>query len=166
VESLLRDLGTLLRQQVENLRALEALIRNQQAALVKRDIPAMVDSISGQEGCLKRIQVMEADRARLMRQISDILGLGPGGITLKELTDNLDPQIGAELRDTGKAIRETLENIGKVNGDNRRLIEHSLDFVQEMLEALTGTPATKRTYEASGSLRSRSQEHKLVDHLA
>ncbi|MCK4546807.1 MAG: flagellar protein FlgN [Candidatus Eisenbacteria sp.] len=165
MESLLRDLGVLLAQQVENLKALETLMQNQQKALVRRDVPGILESISGQEACLARIREMEADRAGLMEKISGVLGLGLGGITLKELTENLEPEVGTELRATGRAIRETLENIGRVNSENRRLIEHSLEFVQEMLGALTGAAPTGRTYEASGNLKARSQDHSLVDQV-
>lgn len=165
MESLLRDLRTLLGQQVENLRTLEEVIQRQRACLVKRDMDGVIDSISEQDRCLERVCKMEEVRARLMAEISDVLGLGPGGITLRELTENLDPGVAQELRSTGEAIRETLEKIGLVNRDNRRLIEHSLEFVQEMLATLSGGGSAVRTYEASGSLRRRPQEHVLVDRM-
>lgn len=165
MESLLGDLGELLAAQVENLKSLEALLRNQHSALAKRDVEAILESVSGQERCLEKIQAMEADRSRLVREISDVLGLGPRGVTLKELTQHLDPEVGTELRSTGRAIRETLERIGTVNLENRRLIEHSLGFVREMLGALTGTGSAKRTYEPSGHLKPDGQRYTLVDQV-
>jgi flagellar biosynthesis/type III secretory pathway chaperone len=163
VETLLRDFQVLLALEVENLRQLETLMRNQQASLVRRDVAGILESVSGQEECLGRIQSMEEERARLMARISAVLGLGEGGITLRELTENLDPGVGEELRATGKAVRETLENIGRVNAENRRLIQHSLEFVQEMLAALTGGSPGARTYGSSGTLSTEERVRSLVN---
>jgi len=163
VETLLRDFQALLTLEVENLRRLETLMRNQQASLVRRDVGGILESVSGQEECLGRIQSMEEERARLMARISEVLGLGEGGITLRQITEHLDPGVGEELRATGKAVRETLENIGRVNGENRRLIQHSLEFVQEMLAALAGDGLPVRTYGSSGTLSAEKRVRSLVN---
>jgi flagellar biosynthesis/type III secretory pathway chaperone len=163
LESLLRDLRTLLFRQVENLRTLETVIREQQSALVRRDISAILESIQRQESCLEQVHGLEEDRARLMEEISTTLGLAPGSITLRRLTENLDPAVGDELRSTGETARETLENVGRVNRDNQMLIRHSLEFVHEMLGALARDGSDKQTYEPSGNLRERAQGQVLVD---
>lgn len=163
MESLLSDLRVLLGEQMENLRSLESAIRQQQVSLTSRDVSGIIESISEQEECLERIQRIERERDRLVTHISSVLGLGSRGVTLRELTEKLDPDVGAQLRSTGEAVRETLMNIGRVNRDNRRLIEHSLEFVQETLSTLSGKGPEKRTYESSGSLRPRSQRQMLLD---
>ena len=165
MKTLLHDLGTLLARQVDQLRTLESLMRSQQQALARKDVEAILESISGQEACLAGIQALEDERVRLMRRISSVLGMGEGAITLRELTDRLEPEVGSELRETGRAIRDTLQNIGRVNQDNRRLIQHSLDFVQEMLAAWTGSVPTKRVYEPSGALSPRPQGRTLIDQV-
>jgi len=163
VETLLQDLRALLARQVENLKTLESLIRQQQDALVKRDVGAILESVAAEEECLRCVQQMERDRSRLMARISGVLGLGDGGITLRQLTENLDPTVGEELRSTGETIREALENIGRVNRENQMLIQHSLEFVHEMLGVLTQDGSGKQIYECSGTLRTGSPGHALVD---
>lgn len=163
MEALLADLRILLARQLENLRTLEGVMRRQREALVKRDLSIIRETVSEQEECLARVQAMEADRAGLLVRISNMLGLGPEGITLRELTENLDPVVGAELRSTGETIREALGNIGRVNQSNYNLIEHSLELVHEMLGAIATGETGKRTYGATGGLRPRSQEYTLVD---
>jgi len=153
VEQLLQDLGSLLTRQVENLKTLEAMIRRQQNALVRRDIGAIREAVAAQEECLLCVQQMEQDRAQLISEISGVLGLGAGGVTLRRITENLDPTVGDELRSTGETIRETLDNIGRVNRENQMLIRHSLEFVHEMLSTLTRDDSGKEIYESSGSLR-------------
>jgi flagellar biosynthesis/type III secretory pathway chaperone len=163
VEFLLRDLRDLLGQQVDHLKTLEQVLERQKEALVQRDIPAIVDSIEAQEECLKSVQRMEEVRAELMSRISSAMGFGPGGVTLRELTESLDPDVGRELRSTGQTMRDTLENIGRVNRENRNLVEHSLEFVREMLTSISCTGPDRETYESSGTLKPRRQEHLLVD---
>ena len=159
----MRDLRALLNEQIGNLSTLEGIIRNQKECLEKRDVQGVIASIAEQGQCLERVHRMDKERKRLMTGIQRMLGLGSGEITLRELTDNLDPGVGAELRSTGEAIRATLENIGRVNRDNRRLIEHSLKVVQEMIGAISGAAPASHTYGESGTMHPHRQEHMLVD---
>ncbi len=163
METLLRDLRALLTRQVENLKTLETMMRRQQKALVSRDVAAIHESMARQEECLRCVREMEEERTRLLADISDVLGLGSGGITLRRLTENLDPEVGEELRSTGETIRETLDNIGRVNRDNQMLIKHSLEFVHEMLGTLVQNGSEQRVYESSGNLRAGSPARVLID---
>ena len=163
MESLLNDLRSLLDRQVENLKILEEVLGRQRDCLVKRDVQGIVDSISEQEQYLERIQRIETDPARLVTEIAGVLGIENSAITFNELSENLDPDVGAELRGTGDAIRETLDKIGRVNRENKKLIERSLDFVHDMLGTISGKGGVARTYEASGNMKARVQERTLVD---
>lgn len=163
MESLLNDLRTLLAEQVENLKTLETVLCDQRDHLAKRNIQGILASIEEQEKCLARVQEIESNRGGLMKRLSGILGLEQGNVSLKDISEKIDPDVGAEIRSMGEAIRGTLKNIGQVNRNNRKLIEHSLDFVQEMLGAIGGQGTQKRTYGETGSLVPREQARKLVD---
>lgn len=163
MESLLNDLRTLLARQVENLKTLEEVLGRQRTCLVQRDVPGIVASIQEQEEHLRRIQRIEESRHRLMRDLAGMLGLSPGRVTLRELSESLDPDVGGELRATAEAARATLDKIGRVNRENRRLIERSLEFIHQTLGALQGRVPPARTYESTGALRPREQSRTLVD---
>jgi flagellar biosynthesis/type III secretory pathway chaperone len=163
VEELMADLRALLGEQVKNLRSLESIIRAQRNHLAGRDIPGIISSITEQGQCLERVHRVDQERKRLMGEISKVLGLGPGEITVTRLSTKLDGEVGEELRATAEAIRETLENIGRVNRENKRLIQHSLKVVQEMLGAVTGERRTPPTYGDRGLLRPQQQDRMLVD---
>ena len=163
MESLLNDLRTLLAEQVENLKTLETVLCDQRDYLARRNIQGILTSIEEQEKCLISVQKIEGDRADLMNRLSGILGLEQGNVSLKDISEKIDPDVGAEIRSMGEAIRGTLKNIGRVNRSNRKLIEHSLDFVQEMLGTIGGTGVQKRTYGETGCLVPREQARKLVD---
>lgn len=163
MEALLNDLRTLLARQVESLKTLEEVLAEQRECLVKRDVPGIVRSIATQEEYLKRIQRMEESRLRLVRELARVLGIEPAGATIREISENLDPDVGKELRATAEAARETLEKVGRVNRENRRLIERSLEFVHEMLGALQGRRPSGRTYTPAGGLKPRDQIRTLVD---
>lgn len=163
METLLNDLRTLLARQVESLKTLEEVLGEQRECLVKRDVPGITRSISKQEEYLKRIQRMEETRVRLVRELARVLGIEPGNATLREISNNLDPDVGEELRATAEAARETLEKVGRVNRENRRLIERSLEFVHETLGAIQGKRPAGRTYTPAGQLNPRDQIRTLVD---
>ncbi|MFH1278948.1 MAG: flagellar protein FlgN [Candidatus Eisenbacteria bacterium] len=163
MEALLNDLRTLLARQVESLKTLEEVLGEQRDCLVKRDVPGIVRSISTQEEYLKRIQRMEESRLRLVRGLAGHLGIAPADATIRKISDSLDPDVGRELRATAEAARETLEKVGRVNRENRRLIERSLEFVHDMLGALRGRRPSGRTYTPSGDLKPRDQIRTLVD---
>ncbi|MBN1826840.1 MAG: flagellar protein FlgN [Candidatus Eisenbacteria bacterium] len=163
MEAMLGDLRTLLSRQVENLRDLEAVLREQRGILAKRDVPGILESIEKQERCLERVQAIDRSRKELMTRISGELGVDPGGMTLKKLAENVDPEAGAELRSMGEAIRATLEDIGRVNRHNRRLIQNSLAFIRELLGVVGGKGPEKRTYGSSGDLEPGGALYALVD---
>ena len=163
MEALLSDLRTLLKRQVENLRDLEVVLREQRDVLARRDVPGILESIRRQEECLNRVQAIERSRSDLMGRISGRMGVDPGGMTLKKLAESVDPETGAELRSMGEAIRATMEDIGRVNRNNRRLIKNSLAFIREMLGAVTGKGPEKSTYGSSGDLHPGETPYALVD---
>lgn len=157
------DLRALLGDQMNTLRSLEQIIKDQGEHLAQRDIPGIIASITEQGQCLERVHRIEDERKRMMGKISALLGLDGGATTLRTLSQNLEGEVGDELRATGEAIRETLDNIGRVNKDNKRLIQHSLKLVQEMLGATTGNKSAAPTYGVRGTMRPQRQERLLVD---
>ena len=163
MDALLSDLRILLNRQVENLRELEAVLREQRDVLSRRDVPGILESINRQEECLNRVQAIETSRSDLMERISGRLGVEPGGMTLKKLAESVDPETGAELRSMGEAIRATLDDIGRVNRHNRRIIKNSLAFIREMLGAVTGKGPEKSTYGSSGDMHTGETPYALVD---
>lgn len=163
MDALLSELRVLLDRQVENLRDLEVILREQRGVLARRDVPGILESIQRQEECLERVQAIENGRNDLMSRISGELGVDPGAMTLKKLAESVEGGTGEELRSMGEAIRATLDDVGRVNRHNRRLIKSSLSHIREMLGAVTGQGPEKSTYGATGDIRSGEKPYALVD---
>ncbi len=160
----MNDLRRLLGEQVESLRTLERTIHEQKEYLTRRDVQGIIDTITEQGQCLERVHRMDGERKRLMGEISRRLGRdGEEDLTITLLADDVDPGTARELRATAEAMRETLGNIGRVNRENRILIEQSLRLVREMLGAATGTATDIPTYGSAGTLTPQRQERMLVD---
>ncbi len=157
------DLRTLLGEQMNTLRSLERIIKEQREFLMERDISGIISSITEQGQCLEQVHRIDSERKRMMGEISGMLGLGRQTLTIRALSQNLEGDVATELRATGEAIRGTLDNIGRVNKDNKRLIQHSLKLVQEMLGAATGSHSDIPTYGGQGTMRPHRQERMLVD---
>jgi len=164
LKEMMNDLRRLLGEQVESLKTLERTIQEQKKYLTERDVEGIISSITEQGQCLERVHRMDREQKRLMETISNRLGRGgTGAMTLSSLADDVDAGTAKELRATGEAMRVTLSNIGRVNRENRRLIEHSLRLVREMLGAATGTAPDIPTYGSGGTLTPHRQDRMLVD---
>ncbi len=164
-EELARELATLVNQQVDHLRKLEATLRQQQTAVIGRDVEAVLASLAEQTAVLDKLRTADEQRTRVLTQLSAGLGLEAGKATLRDLAGALGGTLGQELESLSTTGREALAIVTRVNNDNRRLIEQSLEFIETMLAAASGRAPAAPTYQASGTL-TRSQIDTLVDHSA
>ncbi len=158
----MHDLGALLNEQVGALQLLEEVIRRQRKFLRGRDVPGIIETVSDQGRCLEKVHRLDRERARIVRSLSADLGL-PGDSTLTTVANRMDGAAGEEIRALGVAMRSTLENIERVNRDNRRVLQQSLKLVQEMMSAAVGSKSTATTYGDSGAIEPQRQSRTLVD---
>lgn len=163
--ALVHELATVVKQQVEELRELEAVLRTQQSAVAGRDVEAILSTLADQTGRLESLRRSDAERARVLALLGAALGLQPGPQTLRQLAATVGGSLGEELLSLSSDGREALAIVSRVNADNRRLIEDSLDFVESMLATLAGRAPAKPTYQESGVIQ-RSQLDTIVDHSA
>lgn len=159
-------LAALLRAEVEQLRLLEQTLRDQQEHIATRNVRGLLDCLDGQESQLAALQYTEAERQRLTSDIAAGLGLPAARVSLRDIAVALGGPAGADLDAHGRAGREAVAIIRRLNGDNRRLLAHALSFVQDLLAAAAGRSPAPATYEASGTLAPRPQLDVLVDHSA
>lgn len=164
-EALVRELATLVKGQVAQLRELEAVLSAQQAAVAARDVDAIVATLGDQTERLEILRQSDAERTRVLALLGSALGVQAGALTLRQLATALGGPLGEELETLSSDGREALAIVGRVNSDNRRLIQESLDFVESMLAALAGRAPAKPTYQESGGL-ARSQVDTIVDQSA
>jgi len=164
-EGLARELATLVNQQVDQLRKLEATLRQQQTAVIGRDVEAVLASLAEQSEVLDGLRAADDKRTGVLTLLSGGLGLEAGKATLRDLAGALGGTLGDELDSLSATGREALAIVTRVNNDNRRLIEQSLEFIETMLAAASGRAPAASTYQASGVL-TRTQIETIVDHSA
>jgi flagellar biosynthesis/type III secretory pathway chaperone len=163
---MVESLAARLIDQVEQLRVLERTLRDQQEFITARDVQGLLGCLTVQEQQLNALQQTEAARDEITSRIAAALGLDPRHVSFAELRVALGDPVGADLEAHMQAGREAVAIIRRINGDNRRLLTHALNFVQDLLAAMSGRPAPSTTYESSGQIIPRTQLDVIVDHSA
>ena len=164
-ETLVRELGALVSRQVAQLRELETVLRAQQAAVAARDVDSILATLADQTQRLDVLRRSDEERTQVLALLGTALGLPTGKLTLRQLGAALGGPLGEELETLSTDGKEALAIVGRVNADNRRMIQDSLDFVESMLAAHAGRAPAKPTYQESGVL-ARAQIDTIVDHSA
>lgn len=166
IETLLSVLVEANRNQTAELENLDALLEQQRQALIERDAPTILASLAEQSARIEAVQNTEQQRQRAQENLAAALGVRGEALTLAKISEQAGAAARSLLEPSTAELRTAMERVGRSNADNRRLIEHSLDFVGSMLSALSGSTTATPTYEATGSMRPRAQVETLIDHTA
>lgn len=151
-------------EELPGLDALLATLRQQRDLLVARDVSAIIENLQGQEAFVGRIKAQQKRRRAAMRAAARALKIDAEA-TLQQISDRLDSDLAEMVRDRRTQLRQRVELVQKLNGDNQRLIRHALDAVQKMAAAVSGSTVSQPVYEQTGLIRAQNQIRALVDQI-
>lgn len=135
----LKQLNNALESQLENLNSYFNAIERQQKALISINYNELEQSISDQELSLKLISESESRTAETIRLFITNYKLQVDEPILKNILERLRNVKNDEVKGLlhkQQAIKDILQNILRLNTQNRILIDHSRNFIKETVAAL------------------------------
>jgi hypothetical protein len=122
-----------LEAQLVAARRLLQIVLEQGAAIRKRDVRAVVALTGTLQAELKRREMLENERARLLERAGVRLGVTAGSVTLSLLENLLEPTAALVARARTSELRGMLEETQREHYVNRALMSQELAFLDHLL---------------------------------
>ena len=158
--SLIDELVEVLDKENDEYEVMLTLSTEKTSTIVKNDIEQLQAVLVKEQAQIERINVLEKQREDTIRDICKVIKVDPGQLTVKALIDLLakKPDEQAKLMRVHTKLKKTLDQVVRVNENNKALTRESmeiLEFEMNLLKGLKMAPETnnytKGAYSAGGT---------------
>jgi flagellar biosynthesis/type III secretory pathway chaperone len=125
-----QDVLNVMEEEIQALHALLALVRQQQHALVHGEIEAFTRTVPDQTRLMGHLKVLERRRGAAAAACA--------------------PEGSEEIRSARSTLRALVEQVHRVNHQNRTLIRRSLTLIRQQLQLFFGAAPEPATYTGTG----------------
>ena len=122
------DLLGIMREEIHLYRDLIEHARQKTALLVQGRVEAILESNKTEEAFNARLRDLEAEMARLCRDLGRAFGIPREEFTLMKLADSLEQSLALEIKSQTALFRNIVKQLKSVNQRNMRLIEKSIRY--------------------------------------
>ncbi len=145
--SLIEELIDTLNKENEEYGKLLELSQRKSAVIVSRDIPALEKITDDEQSVMTTIGKLDAKREQVTRDIADVINKDVETLKLSVLIDLLSKQPNEQrkLSEIHDKLKVTVDNVRRINENNRQLIDQSLemvDFDLNMIRSMRQAPET------------------------
>ena len=129
--SLIEDLIDTLDNENKEYTKLLDLSMQKTAVIVKGDIKKLQEIVAKEQLIVDDINILEKKREEGLDDISNVLNIPNEELTLKRLIEimNKQPKEHAALIKVHDELKATVDNMVKINDNNKMLLQQSLDMV-------------------------------------
>ncbi len=133
------ELAEILELECSLLEGLLMNLKNQQDALIRQDSETLVRLMEASYEIIKPIESLETERMQFNSALLSqfIAESSSENMKLSYLLDYLPDEESSNLKWLGEKVRNTMIDIGKVNKENKLLLEYLLSFVKENIKLVT-----------------------------
>ncbi len=136
-----------------------ALAQAQRAAVTKEEIKKIGEIVIEQEQAMIEFQGMEQERQSMVLELSQQLGIPEAELTSARLL-KLVPAAWTQLyREQIQALQQGMLQVKKEHETNRKLIQHSQQFVSWLIQYLVTPEGAAPVYDAQGGRMQKSYYH-------
>lgn len=162
----LADLQTILRREIDQYRQLLALVRQERARIVRRELAALAESVQRKEAVTRELAQIEASRTALLARLAAEFREEGSAMTLARAAALAPGDAGAALRALLAEFREVVGLLMAANDVNRTLLDRSLEVVQGSLQLFHTVTAAPPTYGAGGRFQETAHPLAVVNQTA
>ena len=139
----LQKLISVLAKQELNLKKLITIISDKKECLVNNKYEKLNEVIAQEEHCLLSIQLTEESRLEVMQHLFSEFNIDNKRYKLEILVNKLNGIIGPEVLDqiteSEKRIKNSIEEINRINHLNLVLIQQSRNLINDTIKAVINT---------------------------
>jgi len=128
------------------------IVMAQHAAIVERDVDAVVRQVSAFQAEFQRRTRIEDERARLLARAGAALGLAPTEVTVTRMTLLMEPHHGRTAQTRSAELQRLLGELERQHALNQALMRQELAFLDHLLNLVE--PSAALGYESGGTVSS------------
>lgn len=145
--SLMETIVVVLNKEEEEYQQLIKLSTDKSPIIINGDLEGLTAITEKEQEVVARIQKLEKIRIQTMKDIADVTNHSSEELKLSDLITMMAsrPQEQAALREVHDRLKVTLDNMSKINEQNRLLLNNSIemvDFEINLVQSLKRAPET------------------------
>lgn len=141
------ELLGVMREEIRLYNDLIGHARQKTALLVQGRVEAILESNKTEEALNARLRELEAEMARLCRDLGRASGIPREEFTLVKLAERLEPPFALEIKSQTALFRSTVKQLKSINQRNIRLMEKSIRYAGGILALISNT---RGSYQPTG----------------
>jgi flagellar biosynthesis/type III secretory pathway chaperone len=150
MQSLLTELATTLRQEIDQYRRLLAVVRKERGRIVRGELAGLAELVRKKEAITRDLAQLGASRMSLLERLAGECGETGSRMTLAQVASLAPGEVGERLQALLIEFRGAVGLLMAANDVNRTLLDRSLDFVHGSLTLFRTVATSGPTYNAGG----------------
>ena len=163
MEHLLNKLIGLLVHATELYRALLGVVQNEKEAVVGLNLKQLNEASKAKDNLLLKLRILEEQRQQVMERVADELGCSAQGLTVTQLSQQVDESYGRQLLDRSTDLLALIQVLQDATQQNKSLMSHSMQLIQGSYNLLNNLMAANPVYYRSGNVENHGQTGKLLN---
>lgn len=157
--SLIQNLDQVLGQLIQQLNILVECLKKEREVIIDYNLNEIIKVTQEKQQCLLAIQAIERERAEIVAQISQELGL-KATLKMEKLLDYFPSEYIEVIKDRLSCVKSLAQAVQEFNESQRQYLEHSLKQVQQSLDLIQNLQGrgTNPGYTKDGSLGQTKKE--------
>ena len=130
--SLIETLIDVLEQENTEYEELLNLSKDKTSAIVRGDVDKLQAMLGEEQRCIDAINKTEARRVENVKDICNVLNISDKGIKIEDIINILSkqPKEQGRLREVHQKLKLTLDQLMKINDNNKVLLKESMDMIE------------------------------------
>jgi len=163
MDLMIDQLLNVLERESELYRSLLTVIDKESEAAVRSDLNALTKSGEEKENILVKLRLIEKERIRSVRELSEAFGYTQRGFTITMLAQLVGEPFAERLSQAGNELSTVLDAVKNANYRNKQLIEHSLELLKGSFNLLSELTGSDMVYYRTGNMQRTYQTGKCVN---
>lgn len=143
----------LLEKETASYRFLLDILEKETEAVVTANLIDLNETVIQKEKLCKTIQSLELKRAQITKDIADHAQYKLENLTLSNLLEIADKTYSKRLAGLQADLSNLTKKVSEVNGKNRSLLNHSVEFVRQLLSLFGKAIQPEKTYAQTGKVK-------------
>jgi flagellar biosynthesis/type III secretory pathway chaperone len=163
IPSLCGSLIAILEKEIEIYRELLAAVAEERNVLIRPSAASLQQSNVQKETLVLKTRMIEEARAGIVKKIAQRLNLDEEKINFTVLTRFLEEDQRKALQERREMLANLAGQVGRINEENRNLIDASLQHLKNSLDFLAGLMSQGSAYQRNGQVPANRLNGRLIN---
>ena len=160
-----KNLIVSLEQEIDLYSKMAQSIKNKQDAIISGQTEKLREHVAEEKSYIKESQEMAQNRKQIQRQISSNFNLNSEVPRLKTIIEVAPSDAAIQLSNLRYRLKEILNNITRMNNENKLLLDFSIEHVKGMAQLfLNINNEDHEVYGIDGVVRMKQSDNKMLDY--